>query len=464
MKKHLRHIILVSISLLCLVPGQLKAQGANYDEQVTRILFVLDASSSMYRDWGPETKWKTAVRVLNDIAKELNDKPNVEMGMRVYGHLSPALQNDCTDSKLEVRIGPNKSASMKHKLSLIKPNGITPIAYSLEKCADDFPDEPGRNVIILITDGEESCDGDPCSVATTLKKKNIVLSPFVIGLDIPKFAADGFSCIGSVSNADDAEEFEETLQVIVNRVLSNTTVQVNLNDAFGMPSETNVNMTFYEAASGLPVYNFYHTINFRGAPDTISIDPAVDYDLVVHTVPPITVEKVQLTPNKHNIVDVEAGRGSIKVETSTDKTMPAALEKMKCLVRKADGFKTLNVQEVNEESQYLIGNYELVLLTLPRILVTGVKVSQSKTTTIKIPEPGILNISKSIDAYGGIFMEQDNELIKIHSLNDQSRRETIALQPGTYRIIYRPKFSQDIHTTIDKEFVVKSGEQLTLNL
>jgi Ca-activated chloride channel family protein len=108
---------------LILVTNRSMAQGANYDEQVTRILFVLDASSSMYRDWGPETKWKTAVRVLNDIAGELNDLPNVEMGMRVYGHMSPALQNDCTDSKLEVRIGPNKAASMKHKLSLIERNG-----------------------------------------------------------------------------------------------------------------------------------------------------------------------------------------------------------------------------------------------------------------------------------------------------------------------------------------------------
>jgi Ca-activated chloride channel family protein len=443
---------------------RLSAQSANYEEQTTRILFVLDASSSMIRDWGPETKWKTAVRVLNQIAGELNDVPNLEMGLRVYGHLSPALHNDCEDSKLEVTIGPNKANAMKYKLSMIKPNGITPIAYSLERCANDFPDEPGRNVIILITDGEESCDGDPCSISLSLKKKNIVLSPFVIGLDIPDFAADGFSCVGAVANADDAVEFEETLNVVVNRVLSNTTVQVNLNDAFGKPSETDVNMTFYDAHSDIPVYNFYHTINFRGAPDTISIDPAIDYDLVIHTIPPIRVEDIELIPNSHNVINVDAGRGSIKVEIDKESTLPGALDKMKCLVRKSDGFEYLNVQEVNAEQKYLNGNYELVLLTLPRILVTGVKVNQSKTTTIKIPQPGTLTLAKSIDAYGGIFMYEENELIKIHSLNDQTRRETIALQPGKYRVIYRPKFSKDMHTTIDKEFEIKSGENLSLNL
>ena len=335
MKGILRHIILFFLA----APMVVSAQSANYSEQTTRILFVLDASSSMYRDWGSETKWKTAVRVMNQIAKDLNDLPNVEMGMRVYGHLSPAMHNDCTDSKLEVNIGPNKAATMKNRLSLIKPNGITPIAYSLERTAKDFPETPGRNVIILITDGEESCDGDPCKVALKLKEQGIVLSPFVIGLDIPQFAVDAFSCIGSVSNADDAIEFEETLNVIVNRVLSNTTVQVNLNDAYGMPSESDVNMTFYDKHSGLPVYNFYHTINYRGAPDTISIDPAVDYELEIHTIPPIYVEDITLVPNSHNVIDVDAGRGSIKVEIDETSTLPGAIDKMKCLIRTKEGFE-----------------------------------------------------------------------------------------------------------------------------
>ena len=87
--------------------------------------------------------------------------PNLELRtqmLRTYKNYPP---QDCDDTKLEVPFGPNNHETIKYKLKTINPRGTTPIAYSLEKCATDFPQcSDCRNIIILITDGLEECNGD----------------------------------------------------------------------------------------------------------------------------------------------------------------------------------------------------------------------------------------------------------------------------------------------------------------
>jgi Ca-activated chloride channel family protein len=79
--------------------------------------------------------------------------------------------------------------------------GTTPIARSLEKAAGDFPDLTARNVIILITDGIEACDEDPCAVSRALQAKGIVLKPFVIGIGIEEANQYSLKCVGNYYDA-----------------------------------------------------------------------------------------------------------------------------------------------------------------------------------------------------------------------------------------------------------------------
>ena len=70
-----------------------------------------------------------------------------------------------------------------NKIRRLEPKGTTPIARSLEYSAEDFPDcENCRNIIILLTDGIEACDEDPCAVALALKEKNINLNLLLLDL------------------------------------------------------------------------------------------------------------------------------------------------------------------------------------------------------------------------------------------------------------------------------------------
>ena len=96
-------------------------------------------------------------------------------------------EQDCDDTKLEVPFAQGNGEQIRNVLSNITPKGTTPIARSLEKAANDFPECANcRNVIILITDGIEACDEDPCAVSRALQQKGIILKPFVIGIGLDK--------------------------------------------------------------------------------------------------------------------------------------------------------------------------------------------------------------------------------------------------------------------------------------
>ena len=123
---------------------------------------------------------------MGEFLDSLKSIPNLELALRCYGHqtfIKPT--RNCKDTKLEVPFNvASKSAPLiKQRIQKLEPLGTTPIAYSLGESAADFtPCSNCRNIIILITDGIEECDGVPCEVSAALQKKGIFLRPFVIGV------------------------------------------------------------------------------------------------------------------------------------------------------------------------------------------------------------------------------------------------------------------------------------------
>ena len=83
-----------------------------------------------------------------------------------------------------------------------------------------------------------------------------------------------------------------------------------------MTTETNVNMTFYDSFSKSIKYNFIHTINHRGNPDTIPLDPVLTYDLTVHTLPEVSKSNIKIYPGKHNIIALDAPQGYLQLQMS----------------------------------------------------------------------------------------------------------------------------------------------------
>jgi Ca-activated chloride channel homolog len=431
-------------------------------KEKVRILFIFDASQSMLSYWQSGKKIDGAKKILTKMVDSLSKIENVEIALRIYGHqtmLRTGFTKDCKDSKLEVPFSANNHSKIKTKLNEISPLGTTPIAYSLEQAAGDFPDcKSCRNFIILITDGIEECDGDPCAISMALNKKGITLKPFVIGIGLGPEMIKEFECVGKYYDAQTEEGFKNILNLTVSRAVMETTAQVDLLDIKSKPTESNVAMTMYNVLNGNIAYNFVHSLNHKGNPDTLILDAEKQYMLVVHTLPAVIKDHFSLNPGNHTTVALNAAQGNLVVKL----TGYNEYKNLQVVVRQGGKSETLNVQEINKIQKYLVGKYDLEILSLPRIHLKDVEIKQSHTTNIEIPKPGMALVALPNPGYSSLYLEDQQKLKWLANLDDTKSRHNIVLQPGNYRIVYRPANSKESAYTKEKSFTIEPGGSVSI--
>jgi len=445
---------------LFIIPSSFAQKKQVQKPLLTRIEFVFDASQSMYGHWQTGSKIDIAKKLMSNILDSLRYVPNIELALRVFGHQKPYPPQDCDDSRLEVPFSKGNISSIQQVLKNVSPRGTTPIAKSLELCGNDFPQEHSRNIIILITDGIEECGGDPCAVSAALQKKGIYLRPFVIGLGLDEALKKAFDCVGRFYDASNEITFKTALNVVISQALNATSLQVNLLDINHLPTETNVDMTFYDQFTGEIKYNFIHTLNSKGLPDTLIIDPLATYRIVVHTIPEVFKDSVTQTAGKHTIVGIDAPQGYLYLKINGVNEY----KKLQAIVRKHNEMNTLIVQDFSTTQKYIVGKYDLEVMTLPRIYLENVDISQSKTTTVEVPQPGMVSFISNGPGYGSIYLEENGKLKWVYNLNDNLTKETVTLEPGDYRAFYRPKASPESIYTLEKSFRIASGVSVAVSL
>ena len=427
----------------------------------TRILFVLDGSGSMYAKMGKDNRITVAKRLLSRMVDSLKYQDELELALRVYGHQSQKTERNCKDTKLEVPFSKGNHQAIKDNIQGLRPKGTTLIAYSLQEAAYDFPKEPGvRNIIILITDGIEECDGDPCAVSLALQKQGVVLRPFVIGLGLSVEFKSQFECVGRYFEAETEQDFEEVLNVVISQAINNTSAQINLLDSYGRPTETDVNMTFTDSKTERVLNNYIHTLNYRGDPDTIYLDPSYLYDVKVHTIPPVNKKNVTLTAGKHNTIAIDAPQGylNLKIDGITN------YKNLQALIIDKKSNAILNVQDFNNKQKYITGTYKVELLTLPRITQENITISQNKTTTLQVQQPGKLNIVTRNSYEIGVFRRHNGKMELVKNLDLKPNSNITVIQPGDYFLIYRATNTKETLSTKNIPFTIKSGEMKHINL
>ena len=450
--------------LLLFVLQTAKAQRVEQSiPEKTRILFLFDASGSMLAPWGNELRIDAAKRVLTNLVDSLRVNNKIELALRPYGHLTPAKERNCQDSKLEIPFAANNNDRIIERLKYIYPKGTTPIAYSLEQSAKDFPrDKNYRNIIIIITDGIESCDGDPCAVSLELQKKDIFLRPFVIGLGMKKEFAKEFECMGEYYNAKNINAFQTVLNGILSQSLSKTTASIELLDQNNRPIETDVNVSFINTFTNIAEFDFIHFRDQNGKPDTVEVDPVLSYDVVVNTVPPVVKRNVYLRGGTHNVIKIKSPQGKLKI--SQDNTSEYDKD-VQVLVKKSSKTEIINTQSMRSEEKYLIGSYDLEILTLPRIEINNIEIRQGKTRTIDIPAPGRVNISYSSKGKGSLYAVDENGRQKwIKKLDLRGERSSFGIQPGRYKYVFRSDLAMGSKYTQIKEFTIQSGQTLNIKI
>ncbi len=166
----------------------------------SRILILLDGSSSMIKKWkNGKPKFRAAQEIimrLMDSVYKVNDQ--VEFSLRVFGHQHTVEENYCFDTKNEVPFARDNRTQMSLRLDAIHPLGVTPIAYSLREAADNDLLDVAKNAysIILITDGGESCGGDICDVMLRLIKEKVYFRPYIVSLEEDPELKVTYNCMG----------------------------------------------------------------------------------------------------------------------------------------------------------------------------------------------------------------------------------------------------------------------------
>lgn len=207
----------------------------------SRILFLLDASSSMTYNWNAKySRYEVASNILLKIIDSIYAiNPEVEFALRTYGTQKPAAEKNCTDTKLEVPFNLQNALQIKTRLQNIYAYGYSPIAYSLKQAAENEISNIQNYdySIIFITDGGESCDGDVCKTFQDFILKKIKLKPYIIGLDVNVQLNQLYDCMGNYIAVSDSSDVDKAVKMIVegNRPILDKPKTMNISPVYTKP-------------------------------------------------------------------------------------------------------------------------------------------------------------------------------------------------------------------------------------
>lgn len=181
-------------------------------------MIVLDGSGSMWGQMDGKTKIEIARSVIGDLLSDWN--PDVHLGLVAYGHRE---KGQCNDIETVVPVGAVDSTSFLEAVNGITPVGKTPISDAVKTAAENLMYTEERATVILVSDGLETCDADPCALASELEKNGIDFTTHVIGFGLSKEETDQIACIatntgGQVFQASNATELTEAMTKTVEAV------------------------------------------------------------------------------------------------------------------------------------------------------------------------------------------------------------------------------------------------------
>ena len=158
---------------------------------------VVDASRSMWGQINGEAKMTIAKEILQDVSYWFPE--DLDLALRAYGSTSPSANNNCADSALLVPFADYNREPIRGAIGGLRPLGQTPIAYALNQAARDFGSLQSDRAVVLVTDGIESCGGDPVQAARDLSVQGITVH--VIGFGLGNAADEDAASLRAVANA-----------------------------------------------------------------------------------------------------------------------------------------------------------------------------------------------------------------------------------------------------------------------
>ncbi len=388
------------------------------------IELILDASGSMNGKLkSGETKIDASKKAVSDLMKKLKD--DMVIAFRAYGHKSPREKHDCQDTELLIPFGKVRENRDKVLSSLknISARGYTPITYVFQKAAEDFPTSfQGEKIIILVSDGKETCEGDPCATAKALANSKAKLVIHTIGFGVDEAARQQLECIARITGGRyfTAEDAQQLLQVLNKAVETSKTI-VTEKKGPGWLEVKGADLhghTVTRADTGEKVGGLGHTQS------TIKL-PAGIYNV---------------TFGKAVWKSVEVKEGETTVLTPGILEVEHAMLSGHKILDRETGIEHGSVSSLNNSMALMPGEYDVMFGNIPWL----VTIKSGVSTTLR---PGTVTVEHA-HYMGHKIQNKKGEVV-----GDVSNiRDTISLPPGEYTIeIGGKKIS----------FSLKEGEQLT---
>ncbi|WP_336057198.1 vWA domain-containing protein, partial [Nitratireductor sp. CH_MIT9313-5] len=175
------------------------------------VVIVLDGSGSMWGQIDGVSKFEIARDVMGDLIESWPERTNI--GLMAYGHRRKA---DCSDIETLIAPAPLDRSAFEKAISRISPRGRTPLTESIRQAAEQLSYRDVPATVILISDGLETCQADPCALSTELAQKGVDFTAHVVGFDLNDEEHAGLACIaentgGTFVPAQNAAELKEAL-------------------------------------------------------------------------------------------------------------------------------------------------------------------------------------------------------------------------------------------------------------
>lgn len=189
------------------LPAEVMAEG--------RSIIVLDASGSMWGQIDGRPKLEIAREALAEVVQSI--PADTELGLIAYGHRE---KGSCTDIELIVPPAAGTAAAISEAAAKMQFLGKTPLTESVRQAAAELRSTEEKATVILITDGIETCEADPCALGTELEASGVDFTAHVVGFGLTEAEGQQVACLatntgGQYLTAADLEGLTMALQSVV---------------------------------------------------------------------------------------------------------------------------------------------------------------------------------------------------------------------------------------------------------
>jgi Ca-activated chloride channel family protein len=200
----------LALSLLC--PLLADAPAARAADR--SLLFILDASGSMWGRVEGEPKIGVAKEVLSGLWPQL--PADARVGLIAYGHRQ---KGDCQDIQTLVPLGGGRQAVAEAAAGL-SPKGKTPLAAAVRQAVGQLRQVEHTAEVVLVSDGLESCGGDPCAAVREAKQAGVDFRLQVVGFGLGDADPEQLQCMAQAGDgvyytASNAGELAASLEKAV---------------------------------------------------------------------------------------------------------------------------------------------------------------------------------------------------------------------------------------------------------